>query len=372
MHRVKYILLSLLIFSVLVFATGCVVLQMRVFGSNPAGTRLERVEKSPQFQDGIFVNNVETPMLAADASYLKMLYRFLKPSKEKQPQQPLPSVVRNLLLPDSADLPTLTWFGHSSYLVRSQGKTFLMDPVFSGYAAPFSFLGTSAYPGTNHYQVENLPPIDYVIISHDHYDHLDYETILKLKEQKTRFFVPLGVGAHLERWGIAGSRITELDWWEKTAVDPNFELIATPARHFSGRGLDRGKTLWASYVLRSESLCLYIGGDSGYGPHFRQIGNTYGPFDLAMLECGQYDPMWPHIHMMPEEVVLAAKDLKTKVLQPVHWAKFTLSLHPWKDPIVRVTKAAAQQQLVLSTPLIGEAVHLKRHYPNNWWWAGLL
>lgn len=370
MRVLKNILISVVVVAALGFASGCVVLHMKVFGSNPEGARLERIEKSPQYQDGIFVNPIETPMMAEDASYLKMLYGFFKPSKEKQPQQTLPSITRNL--PVATDQPTLTWFGHSSYLIQAQGKNFLMDPVFSGYAAPFSFAGPGAYPGTNHYQIGNLPPIDYVMISHDHYDHLDYETILQLKDQKTRFIVPLGVGAHLERWGIALSRITELDWWEKVQVDADFELIATPARHFSGRGLDRGKTLWASFVLRSKDLNLYLGGDSGYGPHFRAIGDAYGPFDLALLECGQYNPMWPYIHMMPEEVVLAANDLHAKVLQPVHWAKFTLSLHPWKEPVTRVSKAAMERNLPLCTPMIGEAVLLKRQYPNHWWWVALM
>ena len=181
--------------------------------------------------------------------------------------------------------------------------------------------------------------------------------------------MPLGVGAHFEKWGIDTSRITEFDWWEKAEIAPGIRLTATPARHFSGRSLtDRGKTLWTSYVLETDSTKLYIGGDSGYGPHFKEIGEKYGPFDITILECGQYNNYWPLIHMMPEQTVQAHLDLKGKVLLPVHWGKFVLALHPWNEPIERLTAEAEKKSVTVTTPLIGEQIMPDSILPQTKWW----
>ncbi len=355
---------------VVVLAAGTwAFLQLPVFGANPSGARLERIEKSPNYHDGTFSYPIETPMLAPNASYPKMMRDFLfskKPNRE--PSAPLPSV-KTYLKALTGDAPVVVWFGHSSYFIRIGGKNLLIDPVFSNRASPVQFAGTGSYPGTRVYSVADFPSLDAVILTHDHYDHLDYQTILDLIPKTAHFHAALGVGAHLERWGVSPEKLTEYDWWESGKIADSLALTATPARHFSGRGFTRGKTLWVGFVLRSPTHTLYLGGDSGYGPHFREIGEKYGPFDLAILEDGQYDLQWPLIHMMPEEVAQAAMDLRAKALLPVHWGKFTLALHAWTDPIERVTKKAAELGLPVATPKIGEPVRLGQPLPNGRWWV---
>jgi L-ascorbate metabolism protein UlaG (beta-lactamase superfamily) len=181
-------------------------------------------------------------------------------------------------------------------------------------------------------------------------------------------YVPLGIGAHLEYWGISPDKFVEFDWWEGEKRPDGIEVVATPARHFSGRGFKRAKTLWASFVLKIHGYSIYIGGDSGYEQHFKQIGEKYGPFDIAMLECGQYGKDWPYIHMFPEQVAIAAKDLNAKVLFPVHWGKFVLSTHDWDDPVKRVVKAALENNINVTTPMIGEPIVLDTIYPKQTWW----
>lgn len=265
------------------------------------------------------------------------------------------------------DKPTIVWFGHSSYLIKSKGITILVDPVLSGNASPVSFFGKS-FKGSDAYNVEDLPPIDICIITHDHYDHLDYRTIQKLHPKVKRFYTALGVGAHLEDWGIDLNKIVELDWWETYTGMDSVQVTATPARHFSGRGFTRGKSLWASYVVNIHGYKIYAGGDSGYDTHFKKIGELYGPFDLTILECGQYGRDWPLIHMTPEETAKAAQDLNTKMLLPVHWAKFSLALHAWNEPINRLVKATSANGIKITTPLIGEPLVLDSIYPDKVWW----
>ena len=310
-------------------------------------------------------------MLAEGASYPKMIVDFFSKGIDREPVDTLPSVKTDLKsLP--ADKTTLVWFGHSSYFIKINGKTILIDPVFSERASPFQFLGKKAYPIQTPYTLDDFPEqIDLVIITHDHYDHLDYNTIKRLHPRVNRFYTSLGVGSHLEYWGVAPEKITEFDWWEAKAFEPGFEIIATPARHFSGRGLKRNQTIWSSFVLKTDSTSIYVGGDSGYDSAFTAIGDTYGPFDLALLECGQYNTMWPNIHMMPEEVAQAAVDLKAKVFMPVHWSKFTLALHRWKEPIERTTKAAEALGQTVTTPMIGEPVVLGSELPQKHWWDSL-
>jgi L-ascorbate metabolism protein UlaG (beta-lactamase superfamily) len=214
-----------------------------------------------------------------------------------------------------------------------------------------------------------MPDIDLMILSHNHYDHLDTGTITKLAPRTRAFVVPLGVGQTIACCGVRDQPVTELDWWETVSPMAGMELTATPARHFSGRGLVRGGSLWCSFVLKlGNDLSIFLGGDSGYEQHFRQIGEKYGPFDLAILECGQYNEGWPHIHMMPEQTAQAAVDLQTKLLLPVHWAKFTLANHAWNEPVQRLRKAAASMGLAVTTPMIGEPVPLRGPYPQSDWW----
>src|ERR1700754_3357451 len=344
------------------------------FGKPPTGERQQRIERSPNYRDGSFQNLMPTEMSLKDVSVLIFLRLFINKTLNTKPSRPVPSVHTDLkALPE--DQISIVWFGHSSYLMKIGKVHILVDPVFSGNASPFRMFA-KAFPGSNSYDVDKLPDtIDILLLTHDHYDHLDYKTILKLKSRVKHIYTSLGVGSHLESWGIAGEKITELDWWEDTGITVDGVIVgewgrltATPARHFSGRSTKRNKTLWSSFVLKVAGHSFFLGGDSGYGEHFKEIGNRFGPFDIGILECGQYGKYWPHIHMFPEQVVQAAQELKVKKLLPVHWAKFSLPLHPWSEPLKLMTGAAAKVGQHFTTPLIGQPVVLNHHYPGSDWW----
>ncbi len=363
MRRPKIVLFGIITTIIL---TAYMYLQQPIFGQLPSGSRLERVKKSPHFRDGKFNNEHFTPDLVEGVSYWDILKSYTKKVENKEPSLPLPSVrtdLKNL----NSDKPQLVWFGHSSYLLRINSKNILVDPVFSGNASPVSFFGKN-YEGSNVYSVDDMPEIDVLIISHDHYDHLDYKTVKALKPKVKHIVTSLGTGAHLERWGYSPDIINELDWTESITIDSVLNFTSTPARHFSGRSLKRNQAFWSSFVLKTPTYNIYIGGDSGYDTHFKNIGEKYGPFDLAILECGQYNYYWKYIHMMPEEVALAATELKAKLLLPVHWAKFTLALHPWTDSIERVTKKAKELNQPITTPMIGEVLEVGGVVPKKDWW----
>ncbi|MBL7857374.1 MAG: MBL fold metallo-hydrolase [Cyclobacteriaceae bacterium] len=342
-------------------------MKYKPFGSLPSGDRLARIRNSVNYRDGNFQNLTETPVMVEGTSYVKLMREFFfTKGVDREPTQVLPSVKTDLSVHHNE--PVVIWFGHSSYLICIDGKNILVDPVFESRPSPIQFVGSKNFRSDSPYGVDDLPSLDLVIITHDHYDHLDYNTILKIRPKAKRFVTALGVGSHLEFWGINKTKITELDWWEGESIFPGMELIATPARHFSGRGLKRNQTLWNSFVLRTSVYSVFIGGDSGYDATFREIGNKYGPFDLAILECGQYNARWPYIHMMPEQTAQASVDLQARVFMPVHWARFSLSLHPWKDPIERVTRQAENLHALITTPVIGEPIKLGGETLNAPWW----
>jgi len=360
-------MIGFILLIVVLSATIFLFMQQATFGKDPSGKQLERIIKSPNYKDGKFQNLHDTPMLAPGISYPKLILEFfVTKSSNTEPDKTLPSVQTDLKA-ISSDKPIIVWFGHSSYLIKTNGKNFLMDPVLSGNASPVSFFGKS-YPGTDVYSTDDFPELDGVLISHDHYDHLDYKTILKLNEKTKHFYVPLGIGTHLMHWGIDESKISEFDWWEGIDLGDSVQITSTPAKHFSGRGFGRYKSLWTSYVIQTPTHRFYLGGDSGYDDHFKTIGAKFGPFDIAFLECGQYDKKWPFIHMMPEQTVQASIDLKAKVLMPVHWGKFTLATHPWNESVERATKAADSLNVKLTTPKIGEPILIDSLYPNEKWW----
>jgi len=335
-------------------------------GKNPWGARLKKVQLSPNYRDGIFQNLSITTMMAGSGGLLRTLWKFLNKPRTTKPPQPLPSVKTDLKnLPDGN--PVLIWFGHSSYLLKIDGKHILVDPVFCGYASPFKMNSAKNFDGTNIYNVDDMPAIDVLLITHDHYDHCDYETIVKLNSKTKHIITSLGVGSHLDYWGIDMSKVTELDWHERTEK-VGLEFISATARHFSGRTFKRAKTLWASFILKTKNYSIYIGADSGYGTHFKEIGENYGPFELAILESGQYNEAWKSIHMMPEETVQASLDVKAKKLLPVHWGKFSLSLHPWDEPIERVIRKAEDLHVEVTTPMIGEPLIIGEKYPTSQWW----
>jgi L-ascorbate metabolism protein UlaG (beta-lactamase superfamily) len=341
------------------------------FGAKPSGKRLERIIRSPNYHSDYFRNSVETSMDLGLSGYRKMIVEYFKDGVERRPGTPPPIEQVNAdryAFPPDESVTSLLWFGHSAFLVEIEGKRLLLDPMLGPSPAPSPYLGTHRYNDTLPLPIELLPAVDAVIFSHDHYDHLDYGSVMRLKGKVGHFFVPLGVGAHLEAWGVAAERITELDWWEEVEFK-GLQLAATPARHFSGRGLsDRMKTLWASWVIRGKKDKLFFSGDSGYFDGFKEIGEKYGPFDLTMLECGQYNTLWSEIHMMPEQTLQAHLDLRGKVLFPIHWGAFTLAMHPWNEPIERVSNAAKAHSVEVVTPLIGEQIILHTPMPHRNWW----
>ena len=341
-------------------------MSLRITGKLPSGKHLERLKQSPNYKRNAFQNLSHTPMKPDDISYWKMMREFFKKNKDTVPRGLLPSIRTDLNKLNSAK-PVIVWFGHSSYLIRIENKNFLIDPVFSGNAAPLSFM-VKAFPGSNIYKPEDMPAIDYLILTHDHYDHLDFKTVRKLKKKVDKIYCSLGVSSHLKYWGFDINKITEMDWWESKQLEENISLTAAPGRHFSGRGIKRGQTFWSSFILKTKDHNLYLGGDSGYDSHFKEIGNKYGPFDIAILEAGQYNTMWPLIHMMPEETVQAAVDLKAKSLLPVHWGKFSLALHAWDEPIKRIIEKARSLNIKVHTPKIGQPLILKDDFRTENWW----
>lgn len=346
-----------------------IITNLPVFGRLPRGQRLKKIHHLANYRDGALQNQSVTPMQPEGVSFFKILKAFFfEKHPDKVPDKALPFIVPNINGDPKSDTPEIIWFGHSSYLIKIEGLRILVDPVFSKTPSPFSFIGSKAFLGTDVVKAEEFRNIDVLIITHDHYDHLDYNSILKIVPQVKTIVTSLGVGEHLEKWGIKVDKINELCWNESLTLFNSLKLTAVPARHFTGRKFKRNQTLWSAFVLKTENYQLFLGGDSGYDTHFAKIGEEFGPFDLALLECGQYNAYWPYIHMFPEETVQAAIDLKAKVLMPVHWGKFSLAMHPWNEPIKRVVLAAAAKQLPLVTPKLGETIILNEYLPTENWW----
>ncbi len=337
-------------------------------GSPPAGEHRETISQSPHYRDGQFVNLVETKMDMSFKNILKTLWEFTT-FTGLDPKGPLPVKSGN----SGSGVDTMvyiTWYGHSAFLVEMEGKRILLDPMFGPAASPFSFTG-QRYPYQEPIDLESFTDIDAVIISHDHYDHLDYSSIMYLKDHTKHFYLPLGVGSHFKHWGIDEAQYSEIAWWDSTQLGA-LTFIAAPARHFSGRAfLDRNKTQWASWVIKGRDKRIYFSGDGGYADHFKTIGDRYGPFDFTMLECGQYHERWAAIHMMPEETFQANIDLRGKVMMPIHWGAFTLALHNWTDPAVRVTEAAREKGIPVATPYIGERFSVGGPVPQTKWWESV-
>lgn len=337
------------------------------FGQKPYGEHLKKMQRSPQYKEDRFEN---LPIADPGMDFSKIigiLWEMIRGGKKRRPKQKLPSKHPVFNKETGA---YLTWFGHSTFLYEIDGKRILFDPMLGKYASPIPFL-IERYPYDLPSSVENLPHLDAVIISHDHYDHLDYKTVEILKHKVDRFIMPLGVGSHLLRWGIPKEKITELDWWDVTTLD-DLTIIATPSQHFSGRSLtDRKKTLWASWVIRNHTANVFFGGDSGYFPGFALIGKKYGPFDLTLLDSGQYNEQWKEVHMLPEQSVLAHKDLQGKVFMPIHWSAFTLSIHEWTEPPERALLAAAKENIDMITPQIGQRFNMLSDRPRETWWRNL-
>jgi L-ascorbate metabolism protein UlaG (beta-lactamase superfamily) len=342
-------------------------LQHPKFGKAPKGERLARIQQSPNFKNGKFENFSPTPTLSEGYTYAGILYdQIFKKHPKREPQGLVPSTKTDLLQLDPEEN-LLVWFGHSSYFLQIEGKRFLVDPVLSGNASPLP-RSIKAFSGTDQYKVSDFPEIDFLLISHDHYDHLDYSTIVGLKDKVKQVVCGLGVGSHFEYWGYSPNTIVEKDW-DETVEFGDLKIHTAKARHFSGRALSRNNTLWLSYVLETPKRKIYVGGDSGYDRHLAEIGELHGPFDLAILDNGQYNLAWENIHCMPHQVVRASIDLQTKRLMPVHSSKFSLALHPWDEPLETVYQLGQQENFSLVTPIIGEKVRLDDETQTfkPWW-----
>ncbi|MCB9426192.1 MAG: MBL fold metallo-hydrolase [Flavobacteriales bacterium] len=328
--------------------------------------------QSPQYREGKFHNtNPNAPRNMSFGEMMSLAYKFFTTKvPEGRPQENLKVHKMDATNVANYQGPSrLVWYGHSAFLLQIEGKNILLDPMFGKVSAPHPFLGGNRFNEELPISIEELPQIDAVIFSHDHYDHLDYDSVMQLKEKTNHFFTPLGVGVHLEAWGILSKNITELDWWQDAYFE-GLKLVCTPAQHFSGRKMDNGQsTLWSSWVIQSKEDNIYFSGDSGYAPHFKEIGDKYGPFDIALMECGQYNRLWSEIHMMPEETAQASVDVKAKKAMPIHWAGFKLALHGWKDPIERFEAQSKTLNLETVTPQIGEEILVKDSTKvyKQWW-----
>ncbi|WP_187363135.1 MBL fold metallo-hydrolase [Massilia aquatica] len=322
---------------------------------------------SPQFSDGKFRNPV--PMFKQSPAQLaRLAWTFMMgKNKDTVPSGAIPvqALTRAQLLaaPDN----TLFRLGHSTLLLKLDNAFYLTDPVFSKRASPVQWAGPARFHQPP-ISIEELPPLKAVILSHDHYDHLDHAAVLALAAKTEHFLAPLGVGDRLVAWGIDAAKVTQLDWWQERKVG-NVRLIATPAQHFSGRSLSDGNsTLWASWVFVHKDVRVFFSGDTGYFAGFKAIGDKFGPFDVAMLETGAYDKQWPDVHMEPEQTLQAFLDLKGKWLMPVHNGTFDLSLHPWHEPFDRIAALASARGVPLATPEMGQALDLSNPAPGQAWW----
>ena len=347
---------------------------LSTMGASPAGTRLDRIRQSPNYRDGVFKNLADSPVMVPGKS-LAVMGKFFLPGGRRIPDAPLPATPATRATFDAppADGLRVTWLGHSTVLVEIEGRRVLFDPMWAERSSPSRWAGPKRFQPVP-LPLSEVPELSAVVISHDHYDHLDKHAIQELarSQPSVPFFVALGVGAHLEKWGVAPERIHEHDWWEEdTAAGGALKLVCTPARHFSGRGLlDRNSTQWASWVVTGATRRVYFGGDGGYDAALAEIGKRYGPFDLTLLEIGAFHESWGLIHLGPENAFLAQRDLGGRLLVPIHWGTFNLGLHPWDEPIDAFLAAAASSKTPVLVPRLGEPVRLPvPDAPPARWWA---
>jgi L-ascorbate metabolism protein UlaG (beta-lactamase superfamily) len=338
-------------------------------GAKASGARADRMHRSPQFSGGSFRN--VAPPVDRSGSYGDVFREmfFGETRKLRHPAGPIPLITGQPAETAASGL-RITWYGHASTLIEIDGVRVLCDPVWSERVSPAQFTGPKRLHSPP-IPLESLPRIDAIVISHDHYDHLDMATVVELAQSQTApFLVPLGIGAHLERWNVPVERIIELDWNEHAEV-AGLRLTATPAQHFSGRTLTRNDTLWASWVVAGPHHRVFYSGDSGYFDGYATIGEEHGPFDAALIQIGAYDPSWPDIHMTPEEGVATHLDLRAKLLIPVHWGTFNLALHPWTEPADRVWREAKAHDVSLAIPRPGERVDVANPPSVDGWWQAL-
>lgn len=367
----ELIILYVLLFAVVFAMALTLFLKLNPqFGGQPDEAELAKLSKSPQWNGKIFENQIETKMDMSASNIPGLLWKQLFDRKGRSPELPLPIIDFDQATWTANAEPKFIWYGHSVILLQLNGKNILIDPMLGPNTAPVAPFKVKRFSENTLAIIDQLPDLDAILISHDHYDHLDLASIKKLKTKTHKWIVALGVKRHLVRWGIPESTIKELDWWDEAMIE-EIALTYTPSRHFSGRGLsDRTKSLWGGFAFLTDTFKVYWSGDGGEGPHFKEIGEKLGPFHWAFMEDGQYNALWHAIHMYPEESVKAGIEAKAEILTPVHWAGFPLALHHWKDPIERFVKAADACDQAIHVPQLGEIVHMnsEKHY-KDWWKA---
>ena len=368
----------LMTFIALIAAVYIFALNFEPFGAIPKGIYLEEITHSPQWhkERDIFVNrrpNILDTMNVGEGFWSDPFGKdepnFLFNNNQTKPKGKLPEDTNPdlMALARSDTHVKFIWLGHSTILLSVDNKLVLFDPIFSSHAAPFKIAAKRFQPPS--ISLADLPDIDIIIISHDHYDHLDMETVKHFIGKDITFLAPIGVGAHLRHWGINPDKIIELDWWDEAQIE-GLTIAATPSQHFSGRVgfMHNNKTLWASWVIKGQKDNIYFSGDSGYDTHYKDIGDAYGPFDLVFMENGQYNERWRAVHNLPEEAVTAFQDLQGRYLVPVHWGMFDLSVHNWYDPPEDITKRAKAENIKLITPRLGHLISLDNPPLYDQWW----
>ncbi|MFT7589551.1 MAG: L-ascorbate metabolism protein UlaG (beta-lactamase superfamily) [Limisphaerales bacterium] len=338
------------------------------FGGKITSDLEAQYQNSPNWTDGSFQNLEETNMSFSFGDIPELLYKQFIDRTQREPKEPLAVQAFNKSKFFSEDQDSkFAWYGHSAVLMNLNGNTILIDPMLGNNTSPIAPIPTSRFSENTLALIDDLPPIDLMIISHDHYDHLDFDSIKKLKEKTKKYYVALGVKRHLVEWGVSADIITEFDWWDEN-IFQEIKITYTPTRHFSGRGLrDRTKSLWGGWVFEHGNEKIWFSGDGGFGRHFKEIGERFGSFDLAFMECGQYNEKWRLIHMFPEESVQAALIAKVKKAIPVHWSAFALAQHPWKEPAEQFHKHAAIKGLNAAFPRLGEVFTLESTPTQKWW-----
>lgn len=370
LKKMVYIILGIVLLLTLI--TVVVINFHPAFGAKSTGARWVKMQNSPNHKEGIFKNLNPVNIDYSWDLTKKIIRKQVKGNPNKVPKEQFPfrKWTKDEVQAIEDSLTTMVWYGHSAFYLKMNKKNILIDPMFGDYPSPIPYIMKKRFNDTLPIAIANLPIIDVILLSHDHYDHLDYNSILELKDKTKQFIVPLGVGAHLEKWGVSVEKITELDWYEDMVID-EITFICTPAQHFSGRGLnDKFNTLWSSWVIDGKHK-LFFSGDSGYFDGFKTIGDKYGPFDLCMIECGQYDELWDDIHMFPEQTAQAHLDLKGNMLIPIHWGGFTLANHSWDTPIKDLATACKEQNINLATPIIGAEIVLGEKQEFSNWWEGI-
>jgi len=339
------------------------------FGARAGSNEKAAYKKSHHWDGKKFVNMEETSMEMGFKDMPGLLKKQLFDTEGRSPKEKIP------LIPfdkekwnQQIETAKFVWYGHSALLLQIDGKNYLMDPMLGDDTAPVAPFKSARFTDGVLEMIDQFPPIEAIFLTHDHYDHLDYSSIQKLKTKVSKYYVALGVGRHLQRWGVLENQIKEFDWWDESEEN-GLKITFTPSRHFSGRGLmDRSQSFWGGWVLEWDEHSVYCTGDGGYGKHFKEIADKFEPFDWAFVECGQYNKLWHQIHMYPEEAVQAGIDVEAKVSIPIHWGGFALALHHWKEPVERFSAEAEKMQSSYTLPQIGEIVLMGQEPQENDWY----